>query len=182
MNPTPQTSVIVVSYNTREILRACLERLFAVTQDLPLEVIVVDNASRDGSADMVASAFPQVILHRGAVNLGFAAANNVGFRIASGDTILLLNPDALIEAGAVQRSLAYMAADPRIGMGGGLLLDRRGTGSPRPASFPPCSTSLWCSPGSPHISRNPASLAVSTGPGTIPSRRSRWIGCRAPLP
>jgi len=136
MSPTAKASVIVVSYNTREILRACLERLFAVTQDIPLEVIVVDNASRDGSADMVETAFPQVILQRSDINLGFAAANNVGFRIATGDTILLLNPDALIEPGAVQRSLAYMAADPRIGMGGGLLLDKEGKWQPSARQFP----------------------------------------------
>lgn len=136
MNPKSKTSVIVVSYNTREILRACLERLFAVTQDIPIEVIVVDNASRDGSADMVETAFPQVILHRSDINLGFAAANNVGFRIATGDTILLLNPDALIEPGAVQRSLAYMTADPRIGMGGGLLLDKEGKWQPSARQFP----------------------------------------------
>lgn len=136
MSSQEKTSVIIVSYNTREILRACLERLFAVTSDLVLEVIVVDNASRDASADMVERDFPGVRLIRSQTNLGFAAANNVGFKMASGDYILLLNPDALVEPGALQRSLACMAADPAIGMGGGLLLGKAGEWQPSARLFP----------------------------------------------
>jgi len=136
MNKSSQTSVIIVSFNTREILRACLERLFACTPDLNLEVIVVDNHSRDASADMVAKDFPAVKLIRSAVNLGFAAANNVGFKAASGDFILLLNPDALLEAGALHKALAHMAANPGIGMGGGRLLDREGREQPSARLYP----------------------------------------------
>jgi GT2 family glycosyltransferase len=136
MSNQVKTSVIIVSYNTREILRACLNRLFDMCRDLTLEVIVVDNASRDASAEMVECDFPDVHLVRSQVNLGFAAANNVGFKVATGDTILLLNPDALLEPGALQRSLAYMAADPRIGMGGGLLLDKAGQWQPSARCFP----------------------------------------------
>lgn len=134
-NPV-KTSVIIVSYNTREILRACLNRLFDMCRDLTLEVIVVDNASRDASAEMVECDFPDVHLVRSQINLGFAAANNVGFKVATGDTILLLNPDALLEPGALQRSLAYMATDPRIGIGGGLLLDKAGQWQPSARCFP----------------------------------------------
>jgi GT2 family glycosyltransferase len=101
MSNQVKTSVIIVSYNTREILRACLNRLFDMCRDLTLEVIVVDNASRDASAEMVECDFPDVHLVRSQVNLGFAAANNVGFKVATGDTILLLNPDALLEPGAL---------------------------------------------------------------------------------
>jgi GT2 family glycosyltransferase len=136
MSSQVKTSVIIVSFNTREILRACLSRLFEVCEGVILEVIVVDNASRDASADMVESDFPEVRLIRSEINLGFAAANNVGFKVATGDTILLLNPDALLEPKALQRALAHMAADPRIGMGGGLLLDKAGQWQPSARCFP----------------------------------------------
>ena len=101
-NPLPATdlSVIVVSFNTREILRACLQRLFDVSEGVRLQVIVVDNASRDQSADMVAADFPEILLIRSNTNLGFAAANNLGFRQAVGQHVLLLNPDALLEPGS----------------------------------------------------------------------------------
>lgn len=129
-------SVIVVSFNTRDILRACLQRLYTVAEGLAPEVIVVDNASRDASADMVEHEFPQVRLIRSPVNLGFAAGNNLGFKAAGGDYVLLLNPDALVEAGALQRALAYMDSDPSIGMGGGRLLDHTGKGQPSARCFP----------------------------------------------
>lgn len=133
---SPLTSVIVVSFNTRDILRACLQRLFEVTQGLRLQVIVVDNASRDASADMVAQEFPHICLIRSDSNLGFAAANNLGFLKAEGDYVLLLNPDALLEPLALQRALAHMAADPGIGMGGGLLLGKEGQREPSARLFP----------------------------------------------
>jgi len=136
MHQPPQTSVIVVSFNTREILRACLLRLSEVTQDLSVEVIVVDNNSRDQSADMVERDFPAVKLVRSDFNLGFAAANNVGFKHANGEFVLLLNPDALLEPGALHKALAYMTANPAIGMGGGHLLDRAGKMQPSARQFP----------------------------------------------
>lgn len=132
----PLISVIVVSFNTRDILRACLQRLFGVTEGLRLQVIVVDNASRDASADMVAQEFPDICLIRSGINLGFAAANNQAFLQARGDYVLLLNPDALLESEALQRALAHMEADPAIGMGGGLLLGRDGKREPSARLFP----------------------------------------------
>ena len=122
MLESPKTSIIIVSFNTREILRGCLARLFEVTQDLHIEVIVVDNNSRDASAEMVERDFPAVKSIRSGVNLGFAAANNLGFKAAGGEFILLLNPDALLEPGALHKALAHISADPAIGMGGGRLL------------------------------------------------------------
>lgn len=129
-------SVIVVSFNTRDILRACLQRLFSVAEGLHLQVLVVDNASRDASADMVAQEFPDICLIRSGINLGFAAANNLGFLQAKGDYVLLLNPDALLEPEALQRALAYMEADPAIGMSGGLLLGKDGQREPSARLFP----------------------------------------------
>ncbi len=136
MSIQPLISVIVVSFNTRDILRACLQRLFSVTAGLRLQVIVVDNASRDASADMVAQEFPGICLIRSGSNLGFAAANNLAFLQARGDHVLLLNPDALLEPQALQRALAHIEADPAIGLGGGLLLGRDGQREPSARRFP----------------------------------------------
>ena len=136
MGTSQKISVVIVSYNTREILRACIEQLFAVTKDMDIEVILVDNASRDSSAEMVEDAFPTVKLIRSKVNLGFAGANNLGFKEADGEYILLLNPDALVEEGAMQKSLAYIQANPDIGMGGGRLIDRDGQMQPSARLYP----------------------------------------------
>ena len=131
-----QVTVVVVSFNTREVLRTCLERLVSETAGLRSQVIVVDNASRDGSADMVAQAFPQFELVRSTANLGFAAANNVGFRRALGRYVVLLNPDAFLGEGSLARVMARMDATPGAGLAGGRLLDRNGKLEPSGRLFP----------------------------------------------
>lgn len=107
--------VIIVSYNTRALLRECLASL--AESRLPgrsLAVTVVDNASPDGSADMVCAEFPQYNLVRGP-NLGFAHGNNIGLRLADGRYHLLLNPDTLLPPSALAQALDYMDANPGIG-------------------------------------------------------------------
>jgi GT2 family glycosyltransferase len=89
-------SVVIVSWNTRDILRGCLRSVFEQTREVTYEVFVVDNNSRDGSADMVRTEFPRVKLIENAQNRGFAAANNQGLRLALGRYALVLNPDTLI--------------------------------------------------------------------------------------
>jgi hypothetical protein len=90
-----EVSAVVVSYNTRDLLRECLRSVYA--SDLPpAEVFVVDNASADGTPEMVAAEFPAVTLIALDRNLGFAGANNVAIRRSRGDRVLLLNPDATI--------------------------------------------------------------------------------------
>jgi GT2 family glycosyltransferase len=132
----PDVSVIVVSYNTRDILRQCLARLMQELATVDGEAIVVDNASVDGSADMVAREFPQVRLLRSAVNLGFAAGNNRGFALARGRYVVLLNPDAFLGSSALALALAHMEAAPRIGIAGGRLQDPDGRLQPSGRLFP----------------------------------------------
>ena len=86
-----KVSVIVVSWNVREQLFHCLQ---SVTAQPPLDIIVIDNNSSDGSSQMVANKFPQVSLIKHSVNLGFGKAVNIGISKAWGDILLLLNPDA----------------------------------------------------------------------------------------
>jgi len=132
----PDVSVVVVSFNTRDILRRCLARLVEELATVDGEAIVVDNASADGSADMVAAEFPQVRLVRSAVNLGFAAGNNRGFAQARGRYVVLLNPDAFLGSGALARALAHMERSPRVGIAGGRLQDPAGRMQPSGRLFP----------------------------------------------
>ncbi len=119
---TPTLTVIVVSYNTREITLACLRSLYEQTGDLAFETIVVDNASPDGSADAIAEAFPQATLIRRDDNLGFAGANNLAAQSATGDYLLLLNPDTVVLDSAVQRLIAFAKSRPEALIWGGRTL------------------------------------------------------------
>ncbi len=133
---SPAVSVVIVSFNTCDLLRECLLTLAAEAGGVRYEAIVVDNASRDGSADRVAAEFPEAQLIRSPVNLGFAAANNRGFAIAQGRYIVLLNSDAFLQPGALPQAVAYMDANPRIGLGGACLVGRDGSWQPSARLFP----------------------------------------------
>ncbi len=132
----PDISVVVISFNTRDLLRDCLTALRKETEAISNEVFVVDNVSRDGSADMVEKEFPDVKLIRSDVNLGFAAANNKAFRLATGRYVILLNSDAFLQPMALCRSIAAMDADPRIGLGGGRLINLDGSWQASNRMFP----------------------------------------------
>ena len=123
MHPTPDVSVIIVSYNTRELLRECIESILCADGDdaVAAEVIVVDNASADGSAPMVAERFPQVCLIANADNRGFGAACNQGLEVARGRYALILNADIRAQHGALQRLVAFMDAHPDAAICGGQL-------------------------------------------------------------
>lgn len=132
----PRLSVLIVSFNTSEILQSCLDQLFRAGAKLDLQVIVVDNASADDSADMVRREFPQVELIASEVNLGFAAGNNLGFERVKGEFVLLLNPDALVQESSLMNAIAHMQAHPEIGMGGGRLIGKDGCEQPSARQFP----------------------------------------------
>lgn len=109
-------SVIVVSYNTRQLLDDCLASLY--TSEAPpggMEVIVVDNASTDGSIEMVAKKYPQAGLLACNQNLGFSAANNRGSAVASGDYLLFLNSDTVVGQDALVAPLAHLQSHPQVG-------------------------------------------------------------------
>ncbi len=132
----PFLSIVIVSFNTRDLLRECLASLDANSRGMSKEVFVIDNVSRDDSAGMVEREFPWVTLIRSKVNLGFAGANNAAFRLATGRYIVLLNPDAFLKVGALQRAAEHMEADPRIGIGGARLIGRDGSWQPSARLFP----------------------------------------------
>jgi GT2 family glycosyltransferase len=111
----PDVSVIVVSYNTRDLTAACLHSVLSESADIACELIVVDNASSDGSAEMVAAEFPDVHLIANTENVGFAKANNQAFQLARGRYLLLLNPDTLVVNDAIARTVEF--ADSMTGAG-----------------------------------------------------------------
>jgi GT2 family glycosyltransferase len=129
-------SVVIVSFNTRDVLRECIEALEREARGVTHETIVVDNASRDRSPDMVAHEFPSVKVVRSPVNLGFAAANNRGFALARGRYIVQLNSDAFLHSRALQRAVRHMDASPNVGLGGGRLVGRDGSWQPSARMFP----------------------------------------------
>jgi hypothetical protein len=129
-------SVVIVSFNTRDLLRECIRTLQREAGGVKHETIVVDNASRDGSADMVATEFPEVRLIRSEINLGFAAANNLAFEIARGRYIVLLNSDAFLRPGALPLSIEHMDTNPQVGLAGGRLVGRDGSWQPSARMFP----------------------------------------------
>jgi GT2 family glycosyltransferase len=121
----PDLSVVIVSWNTRELLRACLGSVFETAAGLKLEVFVVDNASTDESAPMVRKHFPQVRLIENKNNLGFAAANNQVFPQCSADLILLLNSDTIVVGNTLKLLVDFIRANPTAGAVGPRLLHPR---------------------------------------------------------
>ena len=117
-------SIIIVNWNTRDILRDCLQSVYDQTKEISYEVIVIDNASSDDSVDMVKKEFPQVILIENKENRGFAAANNQGIAIAKGRYILLLNSDTIILDNAVYKTLLIADANVQAGIIGCRALNR----------------------------------------------------------
>lgn len=113
-------SIIIVSFNSQEVLRQCLKSLIEnypkEFSDRRYEMIVVDNASVDGSTDMIKSEFPQVELIKPRENLGFAKANNLGIKKAQGSHILFLNPDTIVPSGTLSTMINYIDSDSTIGV------------------------------------------------------------------
>lgn len=127
MSERTKVSVVIVNWNTRELLQDCLNSLPWDSQRVELEVIVVDNGSEDGSPEMVEQHFPQVRLIRNEDNLGFVLANNQGLRAATGDFLLMLNSDTEVQPGAIERLVEVLAEDEQIGAAGARLLNADGT-------------------------------------------------------
>lgn len=137
-------TILIVSYNTRDLTLACLDSVYRQTQGLAYEVIVIDNQSADGSADAIAEKFPQATLIRSEANLGFAKANNVAARQAQGKFLLLLNPDTVILDGAVQKCHEFATRHSEAGIFGGRTFFGDGRLNPDSCHGRPTPWSLLC--------------------------------------
>lgn len=122
-----ELSVIIVNWNLEDALKACLESVESSLKDLDHEVIVIDNASSDGSVRMLKDVFPGVRLIENQDNAGFARANNQGIALSRGGYLLLLNPDTLVPPAAIQHLLAFMLANPEAAVAGPALADGNGS-------------------------------------------------------
>ena len=132
-------SIIIVSWNTREILRKCLGSLCNHTRNISFETIVVDNGSSDGSAETVEKEFPQVKLIRNQENLGFARANNIGIKAIAGRYLCLMNSDIFVLNGCLMNLITFMDQNLNVGMSGPRLLNRDHIFQPSCRYFP----SIW---------------------------------------
>ena len=109
-------SIVIVNWNTKQILDDCLKSVYEQTKNIDFETIVVDNASEDGSVEMVREKYPQAILIANDKNVGFAAANNIGFKVCQGEYVLLLNSDTIVLDNALEKTLAYARTKPKYGV------------------------------------------------------------------
>jgi GT2 family glycosyltransferase len=119
-------SIIIVNWNTRELLHNCISSLIETSAEIKIEIIVVDNASKDGSRDMVRNAFPNVIIINSGANIGFARANNLAIPQVQSSNVLFLNPDTIIKNGALQKMTNVLLENHSIGAAGCKILDMEG--------------------------------------------------------
>lgn len=134
--PSCLLSIVIVSFNTRDVTRECLKKVFEYGAGLEMEVIVVDNASRDDSAAMIAAEFPQATLLCTERNLGFAGGNNVGIREARGRYLLLLNSDAYLFPDTLSATIRAMEENPSWGILGVKLVGTDGGLQPSARMLP----------------------------------------------
>jgi N-acetylglucosaminyl-diphospho-decaprenol L-rhamnosyltransferase len=170
-NETPDLSVVIVSWNTRELLERCLRSLITDAQrsGISTEMIVIDNASSDGSVAALRERYHAVILDALEENIGFAAATNRGIRRATGSDILLLNPDTEVLPGALSAMRRALHAMPHVGLVGGLLLNPDGSFQSSGYRFPGLTQSfLDFFPLHPRLIGSQINGRVSPGDGMTP--------------
>jgi len=140
--PSVDLSIIIVNWNTKDLLNQCLKSLNQTFQRLKMEIFVVDNGSTDGSGEAVKEARPEVILIDNPSNLGFARANNQALRLSTGKYTLLLNPDTQVKGESIETLKAFMDKHPEAGVVGAQLLNSDGSKQNSIANFPSLATEL----------------------------------------
>lgn len=143
-----KVSVIIVNYNVKYFIEVCLHSVFRAAQGMDVEVIVVDNNSKDDSCAMIKAKYPEVILIENKSNAGFSKANNQGVAIAKGEYILFVNPDTVMPEDFLQELTGYMDAHPEAGSIGPRLIDGKGQYAPDgKKSFPSLSVAIFKTTG-----------------------------------
>lgn len=127
MRPAVDLSIIIVNWNSARYVRQCLATVYARTREPRFEIVVVDNATKDGCGEMLGREFPEAVFIQSAENLGFARANNLGFEKARGGTLLFLNPDTELHSPAIPILYQALWKLPRAGAVGAKLLNTDGT-------------------------------------------------------
>ena len=137
-------SIIIISYNTKEMTLACLKSIFQQTSGVSFEVIVLDNDSKDNSAEAIAADFPQVKLLAHKENLGFAGGNNLAAKEAAGEYILLINPDTVVLDGAIQKLVRFAKDNSTASVWGGRTLFADKTLNPASCWRKPTLWEIFC--------------------------------------
>lgn len=140
----PALSIVVVTWNAKRVALECLDSLCKLQSSTPSEIIVVDNASTDGTPEAINAGFPRVQLIRNQSNLGFAKANNAGIAASKAKYICLLNSDVVVPAGCFETMLTYMEHNPDIGVLGPKMISPNGGVGQSVARFPTVWNSLCC--------------------------------------
>ncbi|MGZ4727884.1 MAG: glycosyltransferase family 2 protein, partial [Acidimicrobiales bacterium] len=178
--PGPDVSVIIVSYHCRDDVLACVDSVLTGVFDHTLEVLVVDNGSTDGTVEALRAEFGEVTVLEMGVNAGFARANNRGIATSTGRHVLVLNPDTVIEAGALDRMVDWADDHPWAGVVAPALVYPDGRDQQTARSFPtPAATPGRC-PSSTTSTAAPTSTGATTTPpsrGTPPAGPppARWL-------
>ena len=136
-------SIVIVSWNTKDLLEACLDSVYEYPPNHPFEVWVVDNKSKDDTVAMVREKFPQVELIASEENLGFAGGNNCAIPHCTGEYVLLLNPDTEVKPDALNELVAFMDENPEAGAAGSRLLNADETLQPSCHPRPTLSREFW---------------------------------------
>lgn len=139
----PDLSVVIVNYRHREVLTACLQSVYATANGLGIEVIVVDNASDDGTETLVPQRFPEARLVVNHENVGFARATNQGMAVASGQYVLWLNPDTILLKGALDELVGLLREHPDAGAVGPKMVGPDGTLQYSCRTFPSLATGFF---------------------------------------
>ncbi len=142
-DPALRLSIVIVNWNTREMLMGALKSIYNAPPPFPFEAIVVDNASSDGSAEAVPAEFPQARLIANQENAGYARGNNQGIEASNGQCILLLNPDVIIPPGGLERAAGILEARPDTAALGVRLVNPDGTPQRSVRGFPTPLSVLW---------------------------------------
>jgi len=124
--PKTELSIIIVSMNTADLLKQCLNSIFPLLHEVSSEVLVVDNNSSDGSVEMCEKSFPYVKLIKNSKNYGYGHANNQGISASTGDLILLLNSDSIVTPGNIEKLINVINKDSSIGVVGCRLISPDG--------------------------------------------------------
>jgi GT2 family glycosyltransferase len=135
-------TIIIVNWNTKELLQGCLESVFSAIKKIEFEVFVIDNGSWDGSQDMVRKNFPEAKLIQNSRNLGFARANNIGIKRASGRYIALVNSDIVLTEGAAEEIVRFLDENPGAGAVAPQYINSDGTKQNSFDNFPSLATEL----------------------------------------
>jgi len=161
-------SIVIVNWNTRELLLGALKSIYDALPSFPFEVIVVDNASADDSVEGVARGYPDVRLIANLENLGYAKGNNQGFEASSGEFILLLNPDVVLPPGGLEKAVCLLEARKDVAALGVRLVDPDGTVQRSVRGFPTPAAVLFEATGLSRLFPNSR---------TFGAYRMGWFGC-----